>query len=185
MRHRGIAALGTLGVAVWLTGCGSPAPSQTPTSVAPTTTPTAVPASAVNILVTGADTAHLVSSVAVPCSGGVGNEGQNLLGVALDTAKDPMRGNVALNLTIVGFKSTGTYKAAAVWAADGATSVTLDPDPNGAISEERFVAQSGTVTVTSAQGMDFAGSIDATLIPESPTTPSAQVQVNGTWSCQE
>jgi hypothetical protein len=92
---------------------------------------------------------------------------------------------VALNLTIVGFKSKGTYEATAVWAADGATAVTLDPIANEPISEERFVAKSGTVTVSSVQGAEFGGSIDATLVPESPTTPPAQVEVTGYWSCLE
>jgi hypothetical protein len=187
MRRQAVWALGTIGVVVWLTGCAK-TPSPTPSPK-----PTAAPASAVNIQITGADTAHLVSAVAVPCSPATGNGSQRLLGVGLGAAHDPVRGEIELNLTIVGFKSTGTYNAAAVWAADGATSVTLDPDPTGQISAERFVAQSGTVTVTAVQGdesggttsPDFTGAIDAVLVPESPTTPAQQVTVSGTWSCTD
>jgi hypothetical protein len=179
MRRHGIQVLAALGVIVWLTGCSSPAPAPA-ASVTPGT-----PANVVDIQLTGADIAHLVSPIAVPCSGGVGNEGQPLLGVGLDAARTASGTAVALNLTIVGFKSKGTYDAAAVWAADGATAVTLDPNPSEPVSEERFIAKSGSVTVTSVQGAEFAGLIDATLVPESPTTRPTQVEVSGHWSCLE
>jgi hypothetical protein len=184
MRHQNIRVLATIVVAVWLTGCGSPAPA--PTASATLATPTPATPSAVDIHITGADVAQLVSAVPVPCSGGVGNDGQPLLGVALDAIRDASGAQTALNLTIVGYESTGTYDATAVWAADGATAVTLDPQPNEPIASERFVAESGSVTVTSAQATEVAGSIDANLIPETPTTgPAPQVEVSGTWSCDE
>ncbi len=184
MRGNGIRVLAAVAAGVWLTGCSSPTPTPSPSLFPPTRTPTPAPANAVDIQLTGADTAHLTSPTAVPCSPAVGNGSQSLLGVGLDAARDSSGAQIALNMTIVGFKSTGTYEAAAVWAADGATAVTLDPNPNEPVAEERFIAESGTVTVTKSQGAEFAGSIDATLVPEAPTTGTPpQVHVSGHWSC--
>ena len=97
-------------------------------------------------------------------------------------AADPSPGP-SLGIDIVGYHSAGAYNASALWAADGATAVTIDSDPSRPVAAERFVATSGNVTVTSAGEASDTGTLSATLVPETPRSTADVVHVSGHWSC--
>ena len=157
-------------------------PGPTPT-VTPYATATAAPLAGdgVALTLTGVVTEKVDSTTHVTCTMGVDLSGHALLTVALDTIPADAPPNPSLSIAIPRYRGAYRYPASAVWAADGATAVYFDSNPNVGIFQERYVAVAGAVTVTSATSTTIHGTVSATLHPESGAAGTETV--TGTWSC--